>query len=303
MRLVAEEKERLDRFLVRHLPEFTRSRMAQIIQEGGVLVNGKSSKPALILKPGSVVELEPPANRPAHDLAPVDMALAIVYEDAHLLVLDKPRGLAVHPSPSLKEPSLVNALLARGGSLSEGAAPYRPGIVHRLDKETTGLIVVAKTDRAHQILALQFASKKAERRYVAIVAGEFDRERVTVEAPIGRDRRGRNRMAVDPAGKPAVTHFLRLARVDQGTLVAARLETGRTHQIRVHLQAIGHPVVGDRLYAPSDRRAGPLLLHAAYLALIHPETGKREVFWAPCPWAEVERRSVEFGWPDSENGS
>jgi len=296
MRLVAEEKERLDRFLVRHFPEFTRSRFGQWIQGGQVTVDGKSSKPAYMLKPGMVVELELPEERPAHDLTPAEIPLDVLFEDDHLLVVNKPRGMAAHPSPSSREASLVNALLARGGALSSGSASYRPGIVHRLDKDTTGLIVVAKTDRAHLHLSRQFAAKTAERRYVAVVAGDLERERLTIDAPIARDRHNRQRMAVDPDGKPAVTHVRKLARLDLGTLIAARLETGRTHQIRVHLAAIGHPVLGDQLYAPVEKRLGPMLLHAAYLEFEHPETGDRVQFWAPCPWAEVERSLVEEGW-------
>jgi len=296
MKLVAEGGDRLDRFLVRHLPEFTRSRLSELISAGGVTVDGKPAKPSLMLKEGAVVELEPPSDRPSHDLTPFELPLNVLFEDAHLMIVDKPRGLAVHPAPTLKEPSLVNALLARGGDLSPGAAGYRPGIVHRLDKETTGLLVVAKTDRAHQHLARQFATKTAERRYLAVVAGELDRERLTIEAPLARDKRNRMLMSVDPSGKPAVTHVLKLARHDRGTLVAARLETGRTHQIRIHLKAIGHPVVGDPLYAPPEWRDGPMLLHAAYLELDHPETGERLRFWTPCDWADVARERIESGW-------
>lgn len=303
MRLVADTRERLDHFLVRHLPQFTRSRLAELISAGGVTVNGKPSKPGLPLKEGMVVELEPPADRPAHDLTPFDLALDVVFEDAHLMIVNKPRGLAVHPAPTLNEPSLVNVLLARGGALSEGTATYRPGIVHRLDKETTGLLVVAKTDRAHQILARQFAAKKAERRYLAVVSGDLEKDRLTIDAPLGRDKRNRLLMAVDPHGKPAVTHILKIGRHDLGALVVARLETGRTHQIRIHLKAVGHPVLGDRLYAPPEKRDGPMLLHAAYMELDHPETGERLKFWAPSDWSDTPREAVEFGWRVGEKAS
>jgi 23S rRNA pseudouridine1911/1915/1917 synthase len=283
MRLTAEGRERLDRFLARQLPQFTRSRLAVFIAEGGVRVEGKPAKAGQMLKAGHAVELELPEDRPAHDLAPADIELDVLYEDAELIVVNKPRGLAAHPAPSLKEPSLVNALLARGGALSAGSAAYRPGIVHRLDKETTGLMVVAKTDRAHHDLAKQFAGKRAERRYVAIVAGDFKEERVTVSAPLARDRSNRFLMAVDPQGKPAVTHVLRLARLDKGTLLGIRLETGRTHQIRAHLRAIGHPVLGDRLYAPKEHRGFALQLHAGLLSFDHPTSGESMAFYAAPP--------------------
>lgn len=283
MRLVAEERERLDRFLARNLPQFTRSRLAQFIGEGGVRVAGKQAKPGLMLKPGMEIELEEPENRTAHDLTPVEIPLDIVFEDDDLIVIDKPRGMAVHPAPTLKEPSLVNALLGRGGSLSEGSAGYRPGIVHRLDKETTGLIVVAKTDFAHANLAKQFAAKTAVRTYLAVVAGDVEQESLTVDAPLARDKANRLLMAVDPEGKSAVTHLRKLARLERGTLVEARLETGRTHQIRAHLKAIGHPVIGDSLYAPPEHRDGPLQLHAAWLEFEHPRSKERVRFAVPPP--------------------
>lgn len=283
MRLVAEGRERLDRFLARNLPQFTRNRLAQYIAEGGVTVAGKEAKPGLMLKAGMEVELEEPENRPPHDLTPAEITLTIVFEDSDLIVIDKPRGMAVHPAPTLRAPSLVNALLGRGGRLSEGSADYRPGIVHRLDKETTGLIVVAKTDFAHAGLAKQFAAKTAARTYWAVVAGDLEKESLTVDAPLARDKSNRLLMAVDPAGKQAVTHLRQLARLERGTLVEARLETGRTHQIRAHLKAIGHPVIGDSLYAPPEYRDGPLQLHAAKLEFVHPRTKALVHFEAPPP--------------------
>ncbi len=254
---------------------------------------GKCAKPGLMLKSGWIVELDLPADRPIHDLTPAAIPLHVLFEDEHLLVVAKPRGMATHPAPTLNSPSLVNALLARGGGLSAGSATYRPGIVHRLDKDTTGLLVIAKNERAHGSLARQFAAKTAVRRYVAVVAGDFEKERVTVEAPLARDRANRFRMAVDPAGKSAVTHFLRLARVEQGTLVAARLETGRTHQIRAHARAIGHPVLGDPLYASKERAGGPLQLHAAALAFVHPVTGRELSFFEPPPDDFLARALVD----------
>ena len=298
MRLVADSRERLDRFLARHLPQFTRSRLSAFIEEGGVHVAQKDAKPGLMLKAGMIVELNLPEEKPAHDLTPFQLELDVVFEDNDLLVVNKPRGLAAHPAPSLKEPSLVNALLARGGSLSEGSSGYRPGIVHRLDKETTGLMVVAKTGTAHHALAKQFANKHAERRYAAVVAGDLKDERMTISAPLARDKWNRFLMAVDPSGKPAVTHIVRLQRIDAGSLLAVRLETGRTHQIRAHLKAIGHPVLGDRLYALKEHQKHPLQLHAGLLAFDHPISGERMTHYAPAPmdflgadW--IDRKSLE----------
>jgi 23S rRNA pseudouridine1911/1915/1917 synthase len=236
-----------------------------------------------MLKAGMAVELELPEEKLAHDLTPFQIDLDIVFEDDSLLVVNKPRGLAAHPAPSLKEPSLVNALLARGGGLSEGSADYRPGIVHRLDKDTTGLMVVAKTGAAHHALAKQFAAKHAERRYVAVVAGDLKEERMTISAPLARDRINRFLMAVDTDGKPAVTHLVRLRRMESGTLIAVRLETGRTHQIRAHLKAIGHPVLGDRLYALKEQQKHPLQLHAGLLAFDHPISEERMTHYGAPP--------------------
>lgn len=298
MRLVADGRERLDRFLARHLPQFTRSRLSAFIEEGGVQVSGKEAKPGLMLRPGMTVVLEIPEDRAAHDLTPFAISIDVFFEDDSLLVVNKPRGMAAHPAPTLKEPSLVNALLARGGTLSVGSASYRPGIVHRLDKETTGLMVVAKTELAHLHLAKQFASKHAERRYVAVAAGDVKEERMTISAPLARDKTNRFLMAVDPNGKPAVTHIVRLARLSVGTLIGVRLETGRTHQIRAHLKAIGHPVFGDRLYAPKEHQGHPLQLHAGLLAFDHPTTNERAVFFAPPPEdflaQGVKRSDLEF---------
>jgi 23S rRNA pseudouridine1911/1915/1917 synthase len=283
MNLQVDQADRLDKFLARMLPEHSRSKLTKIIELGEVLVDGKPQKRSFQLEPGMQVTLEEPPDAEPHDLTPADIPLHIVYEDDIMLVVNKPRGLAAHPAASLKEPSLVNALLARGGELSQAGGDFRPGIVHRLDKDTTGLMVVAKTDSAHVSLAKQIEGKSAERRYFAVIAGHLDQEAFTISAPLGRDQRTRLKMAVDPRGKPAVTHVRLLKRLDQGSLIAARLETGRTHQIRVHLRSIGHPVLGDTIYAPREYQAWPLQLHAAYLALNHPDSGERLEFFAAPP--------------------
>ncbi|HVL37752.1 MAG TPA: RluA family pseudouridine synthase [Fimbriimonadaceae bacterium] len=284
MRLIADRVERLDQFLARSLPHHSRSRLAELARERRVLVEGRPQKPSFKLEPGHVVSLDEPTERPPHDLTPMKVDLDVRYEDKDLLVVNKPRGLATHPAPSLKDPSLVNALLGRATGLSAGSATYRPGIVHRLDKETTGLLLVAKTDAVHAALARQIERREVDRSYVALVAGDLDREPFRIEAPLGRDPRNRLKMAVVAAGKPAATRVAKLRRCDVGTLVACRLETGRTHQIRVHLASIGHPVVGDRVYAPKEHRGLPMQLHAALLRFRHPVTAEQvEVFAEPPP--------------------
>lgn len=271
MEFIADESERLDRFLARQLPEHSRSKLAALVVRGQVFVDGEPQRPSFRLGPGMVVSLEEPSEKEAHDLTPADIALDVRYEDDVLLVVNKPRGLATHPAASLLEPSLVNALLARNHSLSEVAGSFRPGIVHRLDKETTGLLVVAKTDAAHVALAKQIESKEAQRRYFALVRGRPENTVFKIDAPIGRDVKNRQLMSVHPKGKTAVTHVKVIRAMEMGTLVALRLETGRTHQIRVHMRSIGFPVIGDSSYGVGTTSLR-LQLHAGYLGLRHPVT-------------------------------
>ncbi len=283
MVLIVDEAERLDKFLAQHLPLHSRTKLAKLVDRGLVLVDGHTQKVSFVVEEGMIIELDEPEEAAAHDLTPADIPLDVVYEDDDMLIVNKPRGLASHPALSLKEPSLVNALLWRNHTLSQTGGSFRPGIVHRLDKETTGLMVVAKNDRAHVNLAKQIEEKTAERRYVAVVAGEVANERFTINAPIARDQRDRMKMGVNPAGKEAITHVRRIARIEEGTLLAVRLETGRTHQIRVHLRAVGLPVYGDAIYAPKEFATGPLQLHACYLALRQPTSGEQVVAYAQPP--------------------
>lgn len=300
MTFIAESTERLDHFLVRHLPGQSRSRIVRHIEDGRVLVEGRARKPGFPLRPGYKVEVESVKELPAHDLTPYAAPLDVVYEDDDLLVVDKPRGMPTHPTPSNREVTLVNALLARTHALSNEAGSYRPGIVHRLDKETTGLLVVAKTNAAHRSLAEQIQRKTAERRYVAVVANDLEHERIKIDAPIGRDPKHRTKKAISPDGRSAVTYVKRLRRVNEGTLIAVRLETGRTHQIRVHCAACGHPVLGDPIYAPNELRGWPMQLHAAYLGFEHPAQARRiEVYTPPPPdflYADLVTRGSLSDW-------
>lgn len=242
---------------------------------------------------------------PARDIIAEDIPIAIAYEDEHLLVVDKPAGMVVHPAPGNWTGTLVNALLGRGTDDAGGAgeiARERAGIVHRLDKETSGLLIVARTERAHTLLSAAIASRRVARRYAAMIAGHLGADRLTVEKPIVRDPRDRKRMAVvsiasgagstgapgQRGGRSARTDFTRLARFASGDLLRAQLHTGRTHQIRVHLASIGHPVLGDDVYGGGDRRAAALpprrhFLHAAWLRFRHPVTGSELDVRSPLP--------------------
>jgi 23S rRNA pseudouridine1911/1915/1917 synthase len=254
-----------------------------------VAVNGEPARASRCLVRGEEVTVElPEAARPSAQLAPYALPLTVVFEDEHLLVIDKPAGLVVHPAPGHWEDTLVNALAARGTSIG-GGAPGRPGIVHRLDRDTSGLLLVARTELAHRRLSAAIAARKVRRRYAALAWGHFDQSRTTVEAPLARHPSDRKRMAVQPEGRPARTDVEVIARFTACDLVRLTLVTGRTHQIRVHLQHAGHPVVGDPVYhgggsrrisgaarQAADRleRATPRqALHAAELAFRHPVTG------------------------------
>lgn len=283
MKWTVERRSRLDKFLALQLQDVSRSKIARIIESGGVVVDGKESKPSLMLKLGQIIELSEVLESEPHLLEPAEIPIPVLYEDDYVMVVNKPRGLATHPAKTLKEPTLVNALLGLGGNLSTGSASFRPGIVHRLDKETTGLLVVAKTDAAHVHLSRQIQEKTAIRIYQAVLIGEVVHKKIEINAPIGRDPRNRLKMAVVDHGKPASTHLenlkvFKLPHVGTMTLVKLRLGTGRTHQIRVHVQAIGHPVLGDNLYSAKEYHHFPMQLHAYQLDFTHPVTGERFSF-------------------------
>lgn len=257
--------------------------MSKWILEGHVWVNGEIvTKPGAMLKAGSVVKCDDPVEKAPHDLTPADLPLDVAFEDEHLMVVVKPRGMASHPAPTLREPTLVNVLLAHRSALSQASGAFRPGIVHRLDKETTGLMLVAKSDAIHRALQIQIQKKIAERRYAAVVHGVPDNSHFQIDAAIGRDPVHRQRMRVDPAGRNALTEVKVLGVVGGLGVLACRLHTGRTHQIRVHLRSIGYPIVGDKVYGLRKDTDQTMALHAAYLAFTHPESGERiELFAAP----------------------
>ncbi len=295
MEFVSETTERLDHFLVRMLPGHSRSKLAKIISAGEVTVNDVVRKPSFELREGMVVALEEVRESEAHDLTPIPYDLDILYEDDDMLIVNKPRGMASHPAHGAGSPTLVHALLARAHGLSGTAGAFRPGIVHRLDKETTGLMVVAKNDAAHVKLSDEIAEKRAERRYVALVRGTPTNDRFTVDAPIGRDPNKRIAMKVVPLGKHALTHCKVLCRGVHGnqTVIACRLETGRTHQIRVHLTAIGHPVIGDPVYSPVEPSGIPMQLHAALIRIHHPVRDEVIEIYGPPPEDFIARDLID----------
>ena len=287
--LVADRAhERLDRFVARRLPELTRSRVRRLIDQGFVTIDGRpAAKAGVALDEGRRVQVTLPPPAPL-ELEPEPIPLRIVYEDADLLVVDKQPGLAVHPSPGHSRHTLVHAVLAHCPDLSGIGGVLRPGIVHRLDKDTSGLIIVAKHDAAHVSLARQLKERKVEKTYLALVEGRITPPKGVIEAPIARDPRRRKRMAVVDGGRDARTRYRVLREVAGRSLVEVRPETGRTHQIRVHLAAIGHPIVGDPLYG--KRSLGRQFLHAQRLAFRHPRTGERLELEAPL--AEDLRRAL-----------
>ena len=278
------EGERLDRFLAAALADVSRSQVKCLIEEGMVLVEGKPQKPGYRVKKGDIIHIQIPDTQEI-GLVPQDLPLNIVYQDNDVAVIDKPQGMVVHPAHGHWQGTLVNALLYQVKDLSGINGELRPGIVHRLDKDTSGLLVVAKNDRAHRSLAEQIKNRRARREYVAVVHGVIKESSGTIDAPIGRSTQDRKKMAVVKEGRPAITHYTVLRRFHSFTLVRVRLETGRTHQIRVHFSYIGHPVVGDKVYGPSKSRFNlqGQALHACYLAFFHPTTGELLEFTSPLP--------------------
>jgi 23S rRNA pseudouridine1911/1915/1917 synthase len=290
----ASAGERLDRWLVAHVRGLSRARLQALVTEGHVRVDGTARKPSHRVAAGEsvVVEIPPP---PPEQLEPEPSALAVVFEDAHVLVLDKPAGVVVHPGAGHARGTLAAAVLAHAPGTAGVGGPRRPGVVHRLDKDTSGLLVVAKTQAAYDSLTAQLAARTVRRVYLSIVHGRVGAGEGMIDKPLGRDPRDRKRMAVRPPGRGrhAVTRFRVLERFADFSYLEVRLETGRTHQIRVHLADRGHPVAGDEVYGGRRRRPLPvalegMALHAAALAFEHPATGARVEFAAALP-SRIER--------------
>ena len=280
--------ERLDRWLAESLPDLSRSRIQHLIAGQHVTVNGAATKASHRLHGGETIEIDVPP-LPPDDLVPEPIALTVLHEDDHVLVIDKPAGMVVHPGAGNATGTLAAAALAHAPAIAGVGGPRRPGIVHRLDKDTSGVLVMAKTRAAYEGLTAQLVERSVTRRYVAVVHGRVGLTAGVVDAPMGRDPSHRQRMAVRPAGKGkrAVTHYRVVERFPHFTYLELRLETGRTHQIRVHMASLGHPVVGDRTYGRSHGKqpiaSEGLALHAVTLAFLHPISQKRLEFTAAFP--------------------
>ena len=282
--VVEQGGERLDRFLADRLPDLSRMQVQRLVKIGLATVNGRPAKPAYRVEPGDRIAVRiPEESEPT--VQPEPIPLQIIYEDEHLLAVDKPAGMVVHPAAGHTTGTLVNALLAYCPQVADVGGVDRAGIVHRLDKDTSGLLLVAKDPETHAALQRQFKHRQVRKTYLALVEGRIYPKEGIIEAPVGRDQRARKRMAVTRTGRPAVTQYRAVEYFRDHTLLQVRPHTGRTHQIRVHLAWLGYPVVGDRVYG---RRRQPLLphrhfLHAQELVFTHPVTKEKVTLTAPLP--------------------
>ena len=283
-----DDAPRLDVLVAQRL-DLSRNQAATLIANGQVSVAGRHERASYRAEPGESITVNIPPSRATREVGAEAIPLTVRFEDDDVLVIDKPAGMVVHPAPGNWTGTLVNALKGRGDALAATGDPDREGIVHRLDKETSGLLLVAKTDRAHRVLGAAMAQRQISRRYAVLSWGHLAEDQITVDRPIARDPRDRKKMAVVPTGRAAKTVFVRLARFDAGDLLRAHLFTGRTHQIRVHLASIGHPVVGDDTYGGGGGRRLVALppkrhfLHAAWLRFKHPVSGQDVDIRSPLP--------------------
>ena len=298
--------ERLDAFLSRSVEDLSRSAAQKLLEEGCVKRNGKPGKKNDRLEPGDAIDVTIPEPKPL-EAVPTKMDLEIAYEDEDVLVINKPKGLVVHPAAGHEDDTLVNGLLyARGDSLSGINGVLRPGIVHRIDKDTSGLLAIAKNDLAHAVLASQLKDHTMARTYEAIVCGNLKEDSGTVDAPIGRHPTDRKKMCVTQRNsKPAVTHWEVVKRYRGYTHIRCRLETGRTHQIRVHMAYIGHPILGDTVYGHKKPELGQdsQCLHAGALSFRHPRDGRPVLVFAPLPeYFTKVLEKLEKSFPSGEAG-
>lgn len=289
--IVEQQTGRIDKVLADTLADHTRSQIQQWLKEEFVTVNDQIVKANYKTKKGDKILIMIPEPE-SLELEAENIPLEIVYQDADVLVVNKPQGMVVHPSAGHADGTLVNALLYHVKDLSSINDVVRPGIVHRIDKDTSGLLMVAKNDHAHEALAKQLKDHSSLRKYIALVHGEIPHEKGRIEAPIGRSKVNRKMQAVHDDGKPAVTHFTVIERFKDFTLIELQLETGRTHQIRVHMQYIGYPIAGDPVYGQKKTLKGEgQFLHAKLLGFTHPTTGEQMVFEAPLP--ELFQKTLE----------
>lgn len=285
IKLISEENGiRLDKYLSTHT-DYSRSRIQQMADEKKITVNEKEVRSSFKLKAGDVIEFDEPEDEDM-DILPEDIPLDILYEDEDIIVINKPKGMIVHPAPGVYSGTLVNALLFHCSDLSGINGIRRPGIVHRIDKDTTGCLIACKNDLAHRGISAQLEDKTCHREYTAIVAGHIAHDTGMIDAPVGRDPRDRQRMTVtETNSREAVTHFRVIERFRDAVMVECALETGRTHQIRVHMKYIGHPVLGDEKYGRKCRYMDTQgqVLHAHRISFIHPRTHEEMSFEAPLP--------------------
>ena len=303
LKIVVPEKqssERLDIFLSNRIAKISRSKIKQLIEAGNVTVNGDHKKPRYVVRPQEIIDIIIPRPEPLN-LEPENIPITIIFEDEFLLVVNKEPGMVVHPGHGNRNGTLVNALLGHGSSLSKGRESFRPGIVHRIDKDTSGLLVVAKNEEIHRDLSDQFKAKSVSREYMAVVWGRMEKKEGVIDTLLSRSNRDRRKFGVKSRGKKAVTTYHIKERFKLATLISLKLQTGRTHQIRVHCSYIGHPVFGDQMYGGRGARLGGLsqndtrlakallkvmprqALHAKSLGFIHPFTGKECFFDSELP--------------------
>ena len=281
--VIDDEKGRLDKVIAEKITDLSRTKIKELVNDKNILVNNKAEKVSYKVQSGDVIDVTIPPVKPL-SLEAENLHLDIVYEDSDVIVVNKPQGMVVHPSAGHPDHTLVNGLLYLTRDLADSPEGFRPGIVHRIDKDTSGLLMIAKNDKARESLEKQLAEKINKREYLAIVHGNFEVKNGVINAPIGRNPNNRKKMAVNPKGKAAVTHFTVLEQFKNYSLVKCVLETGRTHQIRVHMKYIGHPLAGDPLYGPKKTLSGHgQFLHAKTLGFYQPSTNEWLEFSAPLP--------------------